>query len=206
MTPSPLLHNKKGTRQANRDAGEAYRHSFTIMLLITLLIACGSQPAKEVLTKHENHAPTTQLIKPSDQIFSIHDLESAGLKHSKDYKTEGLPSATGVSLFFWKVDAMPVQYEVRFYSSHDEAVSTGTSYAVEGAGPEAIIDPDFARYKEGLRDRRTIVHTRGSPTPRYGDFVIYGNMIALCEGRDAEQGSQRCAKLVEALDPVRDLP
>ena len=84
--------------------------------------------------------------------------------------------------------------------SHDEAVSAGTSYAKEGAGPEAIIDPDFARYTEGLRDRRTIVHTRGSPTPRYGDFVIYGNMIALCEGRDAEQGSQRCAKLVEALD------
>lgn len=175
--------------------------ALTVLLAIAvMLFACGSQPATEELAGLEDTGPQSQLVKPSDRMFAIDDFEAAGLKHSKDYKTEGLPSATGISLFFWKIDGTPVQYEVRFYTSHDEAVSAGTSYAIEGAGPEAIIDPDFARYTEGLRDRRTIVHTRGSPTPRYGDFVIYGNMIALCEGRDAEQGSQRCARLVEALD------
>lgn len=171
-----------------------------LLAIAVMLLACGSQPAAEELAEPEDAGPHSQLVKPSDRIFAIDDFEAAGLKYSKNYKTEGLPSATGVSLFFWKIDGTPVQYEVRFYASHDEAVSAGTSYAIEGAGPEAIIDPDFARYTEGLRDRRTIVHTRGSPTPRYGDFVIYGNMIALCEGRDAEQGSERCAQLVKALD------
>lgn len=175
-----------------------------LLAIAVMLFACGTQPAAEELVQPEDAGPQSQLVKPSDRIFAIDDFEAAGLKYSKDYKTEGLPPATRVSLFFWKIDGTPIQYEVRFYASHDEAVSAGTSYAIEGAGPEAIIDPDFARYTEGLRDRRTIVHTRGSPTPRYGDFVIYGNMIALCEGRDAEQSSQRCAKLVDALDLSED--
>ena len=168
--------------------------------MILVVLACGSETVTDEPTEPEAIGPTTQTVKSSTQIFAVDDFEAAGLKHSKDYKTDGLPAATSVSLFFWKIDGTPVQYEVRFYDSHDEAISSGLSYAKEGAGPEAIIDPDFARYTEGLRDRRTIVHTRGSPTPRYGDFVIYGNMIALCEGRDAEQGAERCARLVEALD------
>ncbi len=168
--------------------------------IIALAFACGNQVGVEQAEPTQNAGPTTQIVKPTDRIFATDDFERAGLKHSKNYKTDGLPSATGVSLFFWSVDGTPVQYEVRFYGSHDEAVKSGLSYAVEGAGPDAIIDPDFARYTEGLRDRRTIVHTRGSPTPRYGDFVVYGNMIALCEGRDEVQGAERCASLVSALD------
>ena len=162
--------------------------------------ACGSASVTEENVGSEDTGPTTQIVIPSDRMFAIADFENAGLKHSKDYETDGLPAATGVSLFFWKIDGTPIQYEVRYYGSHDEAVRSGLSYAIEGAGPEAIIDADFARYAEGLRDRRTIVHTRASPTPRYGDFVVYGNMIALCEGRDSEQGAKRCARLVEALD------
>ena len=172
-------------------------------MLITLSLvtfACGSASVPEENVGSEDTGPATQIVRPSDRMFAIADFENAGLKHSKDYKAEGLPDATGISLFFWKVDGSAVQFEVRFYPSHDEAVGSGLSYAIEGAGPEAIIDPDFARYAEGLRDRRTIVHTRASPTPRYGDFVVYGNMIALCEGRDSEQGAKRCARLVEALD------
>ena len=161
--------------------------------------ACGGQSGPDEIVDPVDERPATQLVKPSDHIFEIADFENAGLKHSKDYKTEGLPAAVRVSLLFWKIDGTPVQYEVRLGASHDEAVASGLSYTKERAGPEAIIDPDFARHTEGLRDRRTIVHTRGSPTPRYGDFVILGNMIALCEGRDAEQGAERCARLVEAL-------
>ena len=179
------------------------RAKIASLLLITIaltLFACGNDPATEESVEPQTTVPHTQIIKPSARIFAVGDLEAAGLKHSKDYKTNGLQDAVQVSLFFWKIDGTPVQYEIRFYGSHDEAISSGMSYAKEGAGPEAIIDPDFARYTEGLRDRRTIVHTRGSPTPRYGDFVIYGNMIALCEGRDAEQGAERCVRLIEALD------
>ncbi len=182
----------------------------TLGLLVAsalIAISCGSDqaPAESVSDTSavvEVSGPQTRVVKPSDRIFEVSQFEAAGLKHSKDYKTAGLPDASRVALFFWKVDGTAVQYEVRFYDSHDQAVASGTSYAIEGAGPEAIIDPDFARYTEGLRDRRTIVHTRGSPTPRYGDFVIFGNTIALCEGRDEEQASERCARLVEVLEAV----
>ena len=176
----------------------------SVALFLWLALGCGNSTddpvVGEAVLATEATGNGAQIVRATDRVFAVEDFEDAGLKHSKDYKTDGLPEAMGVSLFFWQVDGTPVQYEVRFYLSHDEAVSSGMSYAIEGAGPEAIIDPDFARYTEGLRDRRTIVHTRGSPTPRYGDFVIYGNMIALCEGRDTAQGSERCASLIAALD------
>ncbi len=172
-----------------------------IVLIFGLMTAyaCGDAPAPQNSQQTDDAEPTAQVIKPSDRILQTSDLEATGLKHSKNYKTEGLPGSTQVSLFFWKIDDTPIQYEIRFYPSHDEAVSSGLSYALEGAGPDAIIDPDFASYTEGLRDRRTIVHTRGSPSPRYGDFVIYGNIIALCEGRDTAQGAERCAHLLNAI-------
>ena len=154
----------------------------------------------------KRRSPKTPVQPPRSSYRPIGCIRDLGFRECRIEALEGLQGrricldATGISLFFWKVDGSPVQFEVRFYSSHDEAFRSGLSYAIEGAGPQAIIDADFARYTEGLRDRRTIVHTRASPTPRYGDFVVYGNMIALCEGRDSEQGAERCARLVEALD------
>ncbi len=179
------------------------RHLYPAILITTALAfiaACGGGSISDSSADTQNDGPVTQLVKPSERQLTVADFEDVGLKHSKDYKTEGLPSANGVSLFFWKIDGNPVQYEVRFYDSHEDAAEFGKSFAIEGAGPEAIIDPDFARYTEGLRDRRTIVHTRGSPTPRYGDFFIYANVIALCEGRDATQGAERCARLLQSIE------
>ena len=178
------------------------RLSFAILIAaaLSLALACGGESISDSSADTQNEGLVTQLVKPSERTLTVADFEAVGLKHSKDYKTDGLPSANGVSLFFWKIDGNPVQYEVRFYDTHEDAVKYGKSFAIEGAGPEAIIDPDFARYTEGLRDRRTIVHTRGSPTPRYGDFFIYANVIALCEGRDATQGAERCARLLQTIE------
>ena len=187
----------------DRSTGQWIRGILIGIVIILVMMnanACGSAPESQNFAETGDDEQATQLIRSSDRLFQTSDFQSIGMKHSKDYKTEGLPGANQVSLFFWKMDGTPIQYEIRFYPDHDEAVSSGLTYALEGAGPDAIIDPDFARYTEGLRDRRTIVHTRSSPSPRYGDFVIYGNIIALCEGRDVEQASERCAHLVNAFD------
>ena len=115
--------------------------------------AYGGQSGPGEIVDPVDEGPATQLVKPSDRIFEIADFEDAGLKHAKGYKTVGLPAAVRVSLFFWKIDGTPVQYQVRLDASHDEAVASGLSYNKEDAGREAIIDPDFARYTEGMRDR-----------------------------------------------------
>jgi len=35
---------------------------------------------------------------------------------------------------------------------------------------------------------------------KYGDFVIFGNMVILCEGDDSGQSLERCELLLDALD------
>ncbi len=169
----------------------------TIIFALALVpvLACGDDASLEKDAQDEYQ----RLLQPA-RMLSLEDLTAAGLKASKEYDVSELPGATDSWLMFWKVKGVSVQYEVRFYPSHTAAVDEGMSYAEEGAGAKAIIDPDFARYTEGMRDRRTIVHTRSSPTPRYGDYMIIGNLIALCEGRDGEQGRLRCMALADALD------
>ena len=35
--------------------------------------------------------------------------------------------------------------------------------------------------------------------PRYGDYVILGNLVILCEGRTSEHSIERCAPFVTLL-------
>ena len=37
------------------------------------------------------------------------------------------------------------------------------------------------------------------PSPKYGDYVILGNVWMLCEGADSGQGLERCEALVDPL-------
>ena len=55
--------------------------------------ACGGQSGPDEIVDPVVARPATQLVKPSNRIFEIAVFEDAGLKHSKDYKTEGLPAA-----------------------------------------------------------------------------------------------------------------
>ena len=99
-------------------------------------------------------------------------------------------------------------YEVRFYESHAEAVEFGTPLAEEGSGRNAVIREDDALYKEGIRDRRVVIGSLvgaiegGSVGPKYGGYVIYENLILLCQGSGLEQSLERCGLLTKALQPV----
>jgi hypothetical protein len=55
-------------------------------------------------------------------------------------------------------------------------------------------------WDEGVRDRKVMVGTaEGSQNPRYGDFVILGNLVILCEGRNSEHSLSRCAPFVALI-------
>ena len=149
-------------------------------------------------------------ITPLDTIFRYDSLTKVGFKKNKSYDVENLPQADS-AYFGWKEinTEGPKDFEIRIYKSHEDAILHGTSFAEEGAGEKAVIRKGDARWKEGIKDRRIMVGgstgssgkgggapTGSKSTNKYGDYIIYGNLIILCEGRTTEQSMERCSKFV----------
>ncbi|MSQ08239.1 MAG: hypothetical protein EXR57_03465 [Dehalococcoidia bacterium] len=152
--------------------------------------------------------PASQRVISFDRVLTIDDVTAAGAKRSKEYDVTGLASATGAWLaFFGPAGAERSDFELRFYPSHGVAVRDGTALADQGVGDGMRAHKDTQTWNEGMRERWfaggvTDVSSPGSrqaPGPKYGDYVILGNLIMLCQGADSNQSLERCAGLVEAL-------
>ena len=146
-----------------------------------------------------------QKVTPSDRVFAFDDLAATGFKKSREYDVEGLTAATGAWFGWWRPpEAEPVDYEVRFYPSHEDAVEHGTSFAEEASGRDAVINSGEATWQEDVRDRRTIIGSitsdGGGSGPKFGDYVIFGNVVMLCEGADSGQSLERCEALIRAIE------
>ena len=179
-----------------------------ILLLITLLIlivGCEGNNSKVSLVDK---------ITPLDTVFNYEMLNNTGFKNNKTYNVDELPEASSAH-YGWKEigEEGPKDFEIRIYPSHKDAVSYGKSYAEEAAGENAVIRKGDAKWKEGIKDRRTMVGgstgssgkgggapTGSKSTNKYGDYIIYGNLIILCEGRSTEQSMERCSKFIADLN------
>ena len=115
-------------------------------------------------------------------IFSINSFKNIGFKISKEYDVSELPDAIEAHYGFWAEDSFErLSYELRFYPSNEIAISSGTFYAEEATGEDAIIKKSDATWKEGIKDRMTSgAFGNKKNTPKYLDYVILGNMIVLC--------------------------
>ena len=149
-------------------------------------------------------------------IYSIEDFKNLGLKIGEKYDSDDLPGALSVYWGFWKdVDADEGSarfqslggsvggmrdFEIRFYASHPDAVKYGTKFAINATGPDAVLTKKESLWAEGIKNRRTSGGPDGSPLPKYGGYVIYGNLILLCEGVTLDQSTQTCSNLIRNLD------
>lgn len=176
------------------------KHVWTLPLILAILfVGCGSADSGEAETV--DIPETESRVVARDGLLALDDLVELGMKSGKEYDVETLPGGVEAGLLYWRVDNIAVEYEARFYGSHDDAVTLGTAPAEEGSGEDAIIDEDVAVYKEGIRDRRKVFKYPNSVLkPKYGAYAIYGNMVVLCEGKDDLEGWDRCGALIEALD------
>ncbi len=139
-------------------------------------------------------------ISSSGRIITVDEVLESQFKDLKHYDTGELPGASDAIYGFMRSGSNAFDYEVRFYESHERAVELGTSFAEEGAGPSAALSKDDARFKEGVTDRRLAYGAdRGAAGPKYGSYVIYENLVVLCQGANADQGIERCAFFVGEL-------
>ena len=150
----------------------------------------GAAPAKEV-----------QRLFPSDRTYKSDDLVAVSMKVINDYDVAALDHA--VSAVHLALNN--VEYEARFYASHQDAVNFGTAWAADVTGPDANVTGENVKWQEGASHRRMC--SRAAETPhsgckysaRYGDYVIAGNMILLCEGGDSETALLTCGNVLKSL-------
>ncbi len=168
------------------------------LLFLLFLSACGSG----------NGNAEFQKIAAVDQVFTIDDFVDVGFKKGKQYNVEGLTEATDAWIgFFSPAGTKREDYELRFYRSHASAVKFGAQLADEATGDLFRERKDSQTWTEGQKDRwRSGNVTAGStggvtagPGPIYGDFAIYGNVVMLCAGANAEHALERCEDLTVAL-------
>ena len=176
------------------------RRTVTVIILTMLLsltfIYCVGNPADQ------SNMSTTGKISDFERLFTVYDVIAIGWKKGKTYDVEGLEGADSAFMGFWELPGVGLlNYEVRIYPSHADAVELGIKFAENSSGADAALNADDALWDEGVRDRRIIVGggSRGSQNPRYGDYVIVGNMVILCEGRTPEHSLDQCAPFVAQL-------
>jgi hypothetical protein len=175
--------------------------------MLVAMTGCGSDgPATEDFAQ----------IRTAPDRYTIEDLKAFGLKTSKQYDVEGLPDGLGAWVGFWGLNPSDRHdYEIRFYASHDLAVSSGKPMAVESTGAELEASGDASQpliasgenspyrlfkekqtWKEGVKDRWQ-ANPLGSVGPTYPDWAILGNMVILCDGLNSEQALTRCAEFID---------
>jgi len=197
-------------RASTRQTVDPYRPiliSLTIALLCLAVAACAAgagSPDAPAPAGAANEPPPQQQprVFPSDRVLTADDFTAAGIKHGKDYDVEELPGATAAILVFH--DRKDV--EVRFFPSHEAAVSEGIPVAEEIVGEDVYIKHGEVTWSGAIPDERACApgNLGGgrdcTRQPKYGDFVVYGNVIIFCEGKDSEEALQRCRTILDRLE------
>ena len=168
---------------------------------LVMLAACGSSSDSE--------AGALAKITPSETIYALDDLVTVGFKKGKTFDVEGLTGATDAYWGFWGIDPYDrKEFEARFYPSHADAVEFGIIFADERTGPDAIIKSGETMWEEGAKEARACTRSAGGDSSncrvsKYGDYVIYGNMILVCQGRDSATALEQCAALLGKVNPAQ---
>lgn len=173
---------------------------WVLALIIALTSACGGSSNSEAES-------SIQRVLAGERAYTIEDIESikpSGVKIVKKYDVDELPGATDArNVIYNKLD-----YEVRFYASHEDAVEQGTLYADSITGDDAVVIGDEVLWEEGEKDRKKCSRAAGTPhsgcsySGRYLEYVIRGNMILFCEGDESSQAFENCNNLLALLEPV----
>ena len=159
-------------------------------------------PTREPQSERQIHVLSKNGSYTTENFEALSDF-----KLSKGYDVEGLTGADAAIYGFFGPDPYNrSEFEARLYPDHETALTLGVDFANEATGPYAEITSATQRWDEGLNQRRSCsANTRGSHhsgrciSAKYGDYVIAGNLVLLCQGRDSATALGNCEALYAAL-------
>jgi hypothetical protein len=175
---------------------------FAVAVISVAAVACGSDDSGVSAVADG----PIEKIDTTERIYTPDDIKNAAFfKHDDDYDVDGLEGATAALYGFYGSDPYArLEYEVRFYPDHETAMGIGVNYADEATGADAVLLKDIQRWDEGISDRRQCAgngghHSGKCDNPKYFDYVVVGNMIVMCQGKDSENSIQACADLMAVV-------
>lgn len=165
---------------------------FAIVGCLAAALACTSAPGAISTGQPTNERPRTTA---SDRIYHPDDLRNAGVKIARSYDVSELSGATAALNGFLNRK----EYEARFYADFPRASGTGAAAAALVTGKDAAVTGKVP-WEEGATDRRKCVGgINANCVAKYGDFIVYGNLVLLCEGRDSATSLDTCFELISLL-------
>ena len=173
---------------------------FLALILIITVIGCSSESEGEIIAMEK--------VTDSGKNFSIEDLKKIGFKENKEYKIKKLPGAISAYFGFIKNDLKgPEDYEIRFYSNHDEAVKLGIKYADNIVSENACVKKECSLWLENLNQRQQIdggpsimESMAGTRNAKYKSYVIYNNLILFCPGNNEDDSMKNCTIVIDKLE------
>ena len=179
------------------------------VLGIIISSACSAEVVPTVTPEPVVEVAFNQVID-NGNIYTSKDFFDAGFKEYKEYNVSKLTGATEAWYGFWGPDEDNLKYyELRFYPDHSTAVSDGTLFAEDATGEDANLGRKDAMWRVGLAERKISgnFHARSGNkkileekvSAKYGDFIIYNNVIILCEGKDSNEAFQLCNDLIDLV-------
>ena len=168
--------------------------------IVFAAVACGTEDSGTASGSAATQG-IIQRVLDTPTVYTIDDFKAAGVKAAKAYDVTELPGAAEAWHFIFEQK----EFEARFYPDHKSAIADGTEWAEIVSGEDAVVVGDGVRWDEGSKDRRQCNRAASTPhsgcnyTARYGDFIIHGNMILLCEGLSSDEALKACVDILAAF-------
>ena len=184
---------------------------FLTTLAIIIFSACSSDIEPIATPEPVVDKVVFDQVKDDDNIYTSKDFFDAGFKEYKEYNVSKLTGATEAWYGYWGQDEdSDMYYELRFYPDHSTAVLEGTAFAEDATGEEAKLRRQDTMWRVGLSDRKRSSSALDShPIQRaqalevrlakYADYMIFNNVIMLCEGEDSNEAFKLCNDLIDLV-------
>ena len=179
------------------------------VLTIIIFSACSAEVLPTSTPEPVEEIVYEQVVD-NGKIYSSKDFFDAGFNDYKEYNVSKLTGATEAWYGYWGLDEDSVlYYELRFYPDHSTAVSEGTPFAEDATGEDAKLKRQDTMWRVGLAERKASESkenmrlknfTDRVRLARYADYIIFNNVIILCEGEDSKEAFKLCDDLIDILD------
>jgi hypothetical protein len=181
---------------------------------IILITSCSSDVTPTPTPVPKEEKVIFEQVIDKGNILSSKDFFDIGFNEYKEYNVSKLTEATEAWYGYWGPDEDNVKYyELRFYPDHSTAVSEGTPFAKDATGDDAKLKRQETMWRVGLPDRKQDASCQqrynlqrsslrgecGSRVSKYADYIIFNNVVMLCEGKDSNEAFKLCHSLVNSL-------